>query len=217
MGYISKNWSGFKNGLSLSEKVLDKVKPGIALKNRLESSQKQLQSQITRLEETQKKLQAKHDYIFKKIVDAKLSRNESRAKSYAIELLEHKKVKNMIGNAKLAMEQIQLRLNTVSELGDIVVTLSPCMSLIKGLTPQISGMMPNLNASMQDLSNMLGDMISTSSLSLDSMATPYQGNADTEAILQEAHNVLEGRARNTMPEPPTTSIENPSKQNESMI
>ncbi len=150
MGYISKNWSGFKNGLSLSEKVLDKVKPGIALKNRLESSQKQLQSQITRLEETQKKLQAKHDYIFKKIVDAKLSRNESRAKSYAIELLEHKKVKNMIGNAKLAMEQIQLRLNTVSELGDIVVTLSPCMSLIKGLTPQISGMMPNLNASMQD-------------------------------------------------------------------
>ena len=96
LGYISKNWNGIKNSLSLSEKVLDKVKPGIALKNRLESSQKQLQSQITRLEETQKKLQAKHDYIFKKIVDAKLSRNESRAKSYAIELLEHKKVKNMI-------------------------------------------------------------------------------------------------------------------------
>ncbi len=215
MGYISKNWSGFKNGLSLSEKVLDKVKPGIALKNRLESSQKQLQSQITRLEETQKKLQAKHDYIFKKIVDAKLSRNESRAKSYAIELLEHKKVKNMIGNAKLAMEQIQLRLNTVSELGDIVVTLSPCMSLIKGLTPQISGMMPNLNASMQDLSNMLGDMISTSSLSTEHEFTTEQNNQDISTILDEAHGILEGKTKSNIPEPPLS--QNYTKESEYAI
>ena len=43
MGYITKNWSGFKNSLSLSEKVLDKVKPGTSLKNRLQDSQKKLQ------------------------------------------------------------------------------------------------------------------------------------------------------------------------------
>ena len=35
MGYISKNWSDIKNGLSLSEKVIDKVKPGTSLKNRI--------------------------------------------------------------------------------------------------------------------------------------------------------------------------------------
>jgi division protein CdvB (Snf7/Vps24/ESCRT-III family) len=215
LGYISKNWSGFKNGLSLSEKVLDKVKPGIALKNRLESSQKQLQSQITRLEETQKKLQAKHDYIFKKIVDAKLSRNESRAKSYAIELLEHKKVKNMIGNAKLAMEQIQLRLNTVSELGDIVVTLSPCMSLIKGLTPAISSMMPNLNTTMQDLSSMLGDMMTESTSSTEHVFTTDQNNQDITTILDEAHNILEGKTKSSIPEPP--SIQNITKEKEYAI
>ena len=114
------------------------------------------------------------------------------------------------------MEQIKIRLGTVSELGDIVVTLSPCMSLIKGLAPSISSLMPQINASMQDLPNMFEDLLSNSSLSLDSMTTPYQGNSDTEEILQEAHNVLEGRTRNTMPEPPTTSIEK-KKQSESMI
>ena len=92
MGYITKNWNDIKNGLSLSEKVLDKVKPGTALKNRLESSQKQLEMQINRLDGTQKKLQSKRDYIFKKIVDAKISRNESNAKLYAIELHELKKI-----------------------------------------------------------------------------------------------------------------------------
>jgi len=55
LGHISKNWNGIKNSLSLSEKLLDKVKPGLSLKNRIESSQKQLQLQISRLEGTQKK------------------------------------------------------------------------------------------------------------------------------------------------------------------
>ena len=140
LGYISKNWSEIKNSLSLSEKLLDKVKPGLSLKNRIESSQKQLQLQISRLDETQKKLHINHERIFKKIVDAKMLRNESKARSYAIELQELRKVKKMIGGAKLAMEQIKIRLNTITELGDVVVTLSPCMSLIKGLAPSLSSL-----------------------------------------------------------------------------
>ncbi len=216
MGYISKNWNGIKNGLSLSEKLLDKVKPGLSLKNRIESSQKQLQSQISRLEGTQKKLQINHEQIFKKIVDAKMLRDESRARSYAIELQELRKVKNAIGGAKLAMEQIQLRLNTVSELGDIIVTLSPCMSLIKGLTPSISNIMPNLNSSMQDLSNMLGDMISDSSFSAKPIFTPDQNSEDATAILNEAHNIIEGKTKSSMPEPPSTP-QNLTKESESII
>jgi len=217
LGYISKNWSGFKNSLSLSEKLLDKVKPGLSLKNRIESSQKQLQLQISRLEGTQKKLRLNHERIFKKIVDAKISRNESRARSYAIELHELKKVKNAIGGAKLAMEQIQLRLNTVSELGDIVVTLSPCMSLIKGLAPSISNIVPNLNTTMQDLSDMLGGFISDSSLSTEPIFIPDQNSKDTEAILNEAHNVLEGRTISSMPEPPSTPTQNLTKESEYTI
>ena len=217
MGYISKNWNGIKNSLSLSEKLLDKVKPGLSLKNKIANSQKQLQSQISRLDETQKKLHLNHERIFKKIVDAKMLRNESKARSYAIELQELRKVKNTIGGAKLAMEQIQLRLNTVSELGDIVVTLSPCMSLIKGLTPSISNLMPNLNTSMQDLSNMLGDMISDSSFSAEPIFTPDQNSEDTTAILNEAHNIIEGKTKSSMPEPPSTTIQNLTKESESII
>ena len=217
LGYITKNWNGIKNGLSFSEKLLDKVKPGLSLKNRIESSQKQLQSQISRLAETQKKLQLNHERIFKKIVDAQMLRDESKARSYAIELHELRKVKNTISGAKLAMEQIQLRLNTVSELGDIVVTLSPCMSLIKGLTPSISNIVPNLNTTMQDLSDMLGGFISDSSLSTEPIFIPDQNSKDTEAILNEAHNVLEGRTISSMPEPPSTPTQNLTKESEYTI
>ena len=216
MDYITKNWREVKNNLNLSQKFLGKIKPQTALKNKINDAEKKMECQILRLEQVHNKLKQNHDHIFKKIVYAKLIRNESTARTLAIELQEIRKVKNKIAGAKLAMEQIKIRLGTVSELGDIVVTLSPCMSLIKGLAPSISSLMPQINASMQDLPNMFEDLLSNSSLSLDSMTTPYQGNSDTEAILQEAHNVLEGRTRNTMPEPPTTSIEK-KKQSESMI
>ena len=65
--------------------------------------------------------------------------------------------------------------------------------------------------------NMFGDLLTDSSLSSQSMLPTYQGNADTDAILQEAHNVLEGRARSAMPEPPSTSLQHISHEKESMI
>ena len=211
------NWQGIKNGMNLSQKFLDKIKPEYALKNRINGAEKQMESQIMRLDQAHNKLKQNYDNIFKKIVEAKLTRDESKAKTYAIELVEIKKIKNKISEAKLAMEQIRLRLGTVSELGDIVVTLSPCMSLIKGLAPSISGLMPEMHASMQDLTNTFSDLLSDSSLPSQDMMPVQQGNADTDAILQEAHNVLEGRTRTAIPEPPSTSSEHFSNEKESMI
>ena len=130
MGYLIKNWNNIKSSINLSQKVLDKVKPETSLKNRISFAEKKLHLQITRLDETHQRLQQNHDRVFQKIVAAQKIGNEPRAKAYALEVQEIRKVRKVIGEAKLAMEQIKLRLNTVSELGDVVVTLSPCMSLI---------------------------------------------------------------------------------------
>ena len=217
MGYITKNWREVKNGINLSQRFLDKIKPQTALKNRINDAEKQMGYQISRLSQVHDKLKQNHDQIFKKIVEAQLTRNESRARTFAIELQEVRKIKNKISEAKLAMEQIKLRLGTISELGDIVVTLSPCMSLIKGLAPSISGLFPQINTSMQDLPNMLEDLLTDSTLSPEPIIQSYQGSADTDSILEEAHNVLEGKIKNSMPEPPTVSLENFSKEKEASI
>jgi len=217
MGYITKNWNEVKNSINLSQKFLNKIKPETALKNRISDAEKKLEYQISRLDQVHNKLKQNHDHLFKKIVEAKLIHNESRARTYAIELQEIKKIKNKIAGAKLAMEHIKLRLGTVSELGDIIVTLSPCMSLIKGLTPSISGLFPQINTAMQDLPNMFEDILAGSSLSAESMMQPYEGSADTEAILNEAQHALEGKTRTSIPEAPVTAIENLSKKKKTMI
>ena len=110
MGYIGKNWRGLKNSINLSQKFLGRVKPETALKNKVEYSGKKMEQQILRLEHAHNKLKQNHEHIFKKIVEAKKTRNESMARTYATELGEIRKVRDRIGNAKLSMEQIKERL-----------------------------------------------------------------------------------------------------------
>ena len=206
---FTDKWNALKSNEKLSHAFMGKVRPDMPLKNRLDDAGKKLQLQITRLAEIDNKLQQKNNIIFSKIVSAKKSNNETYAKVYANELAEIRKHQNMIGNAKLSMEQIQIRLNTVSELGDVVVTLSPCMSLIKGLSSSLGGIMPTVSDSMQDLSNMLGDIVTGSSITHDgSIGQLESTNSEAQSILAEAQSIVEGQTRQSMPEPPsTTTIE----------
>jgi len=199
---ISNSWNK-PEGESISQKVLSRVKPDVPLRSKIELAQKKLQFQISKLEVITEKLQMKHDRIFEKVVNAQKSHNNAYAQAYANELVQIRKMKNMVNGAKLSMEQIQLRLNTVSELGDIVVTLSPCMSVIKGLSPSLSGIMPEATSSMQDLSQILGDVMMGSSIEgNDLMNTGTVNNSDTLAILEEAHSIIAGQTKSSIPDIP---------------
>jgi len=202
LGSLS-NWS--RNGNEgLSQKVFGKVKPDAPIKNKIDNAQKKLELQIMKLGNISEKLQKKNDQIFEKIVKAQRSNNHAYAKAYATELQEIRKMNNMVSNAKLSMEQINIRLNTVSELGDVVVTLSPCMSVIKGLGVSLGGIMPQANSSMQDLSKILGDVLSGSAVGQqDTTLLPHEGSADTVAILEEAQAVIEGQTENNIPAIPS--------------
>jgi division protein CdvB (Snf7/Vps24/ESCRT-III family) len=189
---------------SISQKVIDKVKPDAPLKPKIDEAQKRLQLQIVKLDSISKKLKEKDDFIFKKVVEAVRLQNKPYSNAYATELHEIRKMNNMVTSAKLAMEQIQLRLNTISELGDVVVTLSPCMSIIKGLGSGLSGLMPEANSSMTDLSNILGEIMAGASVSTENNFAIDSTNADTSQILEEAHAILEGQVRQTIPDLPTT-------------
>ena len=189
---------------SISQKVIDKVKPDAPLKPKIDEAQKKLQLQIIKLDSISKKLKEKDDFIFRKVVEAVRSHNKAYSNAYATELHEIRKMNNMVTGAKLAMEQIQLRLNTISELGDVVVTLSPCMSIIKGLGAGLNGLMPAADSSMSDLSNILGEIMAGASVSGDNSFVTETSNSETNQILEEAHAILEGHVRQNIPDLPPT-------------
>ncbi len=201
MNFTNK-WNVQKD--SLSQRVIDKVKPDAPLKPKIDEAQKKLQLQIIKLDSISKKLREKDDFIFKKVVEAVRTHSKAYSNTYATELYEIRKMNKMVTGAKLAMEQIQLRLNTISELGDVVVTLSPCMSIIKGLGTGLNGLMPAADSSMADLSNILGEIMSGASVSNDNSFVTDTSNSETNQILEEANAILEGHVRQSLPDLPTT-------------
>ncbi len=214
MGLISNSWNS-NGSTGLYQKVTDKVKSEAPLKNRIDRAQKELELQITKLDRLHLKLKQKHDALFSRAVDATKNRENSIARILSTEVGQIRKVKDTVENTKLALQQVQIRLGTVSELGDVVVTLSPCMSLIKGLGTSIGGIMPEANASMQNLSDMLGDVLSGSSMGESGVGhVQHQSNPDSLAILEEAKAIAEGQVRSNLPEPPTNVPQRKTLQSE---
>lgn len=200
---IGDSWNSKSRGDGLAKKMLGRVKPDMPLSKKIEEAQRRLDIPISHLRAIDEKLEAKADQLFNKIVTAQRVHNNAYAQMYANELHQVRKMKNMVGSSKLAMEQIQLRLNTVSELGDIVVTLSPCMSVIKDIGPAIGSMMPEAANSMQGLSGLLGELISSSTMeSSDSMSLSAPRNQEAISILEEANSVISEEVRVAIPKVP---------------
>ena len=80
--------------------------------------------------------------IFARIVDAYTKHDTARANVFANELAEVRKMERLIINARLALEQIVLRLRTVSELGDVVSTLGPAVGVLRSVRAGLSQRIP---------------------------------------------------------------------------
>ena len=86
-----------------------------------------LDSMITKLNERDAKL-------FKRIVETTHSHDISRSRVLSKELGEVRNVAKILGDARIALEQIELRLKTYHDLGDTVVTIMPTIGLMKNLS-----------------------------------------------------------------------------------
>ena len=202
---IKEYWNDRKHeGIS---RVLGRGNPDALNPKKIADAQRMLEMPIGHLRAIDEKLRAKEEDLFRRIVASQRVHNNAYAEMYANEMLHVRKMKGMVNAAKLSMEQVQLRLNTVSELGDIVVTLSPCMSIIRDLGPSISGMVPEAATTMQDLSEMMGDMMDQSRIrSEGAMVLDAPRNRDAMSILDEAHSVITREAQSAIPKIPESLL-----------
>ena len=194
-------------GESVGHKLLEGIKPQAPLKPRIEEAQKKLHMQIARLDAISSRMQEKDKLIFKRVVLAMQSHDSSHAKVLSGELSQIRKMNKMVTSAKLALEQIQLRLNTMTELGDVVVTLSPAMSVIKGLQSGLSGMMPEADQSFGQISELLGNIMTDSGQIPNSEIANFNTiNEDTSQIMEEASAVVEMNMKNKFPDLPSPNL-----------
>jgi division protein CdvB (Snf7/Vps24/ESCRT-III family) len=187
---------------SISDKLREAAHSQAPLKPRIEEAQKKLQMQISKLDSISSKLQEKDKVIFNRIVNAMQNHDNHYAKVLSGELSQIRKTNKMVNSAKLAFEQIQLRLNTMTELGDVVVTLSPAMSIIKGIQGGLSSMMPQADQSFGQISELLGNIMSDSSQIPSAEIGGKELTLDEEAIkiIEEASAIVEENTKDKFPD-----------------
>jgi len=202
----SKKWNNNAQSESIRDKLREAAQSQTPLKPRIEEAQKKLQIQISKLDSISFKLQEKDKVIFNRIVNAMQNHDSHYGKLLSGELSQIRKTNKMVNSAKLAFEQIQLRLNTMTELGDVVVTLSPAMSVIKGIQGGLKTMLPEADQSFGQISELLGGIMSGSSQMASSSEMVGTGassiSLDEEAvdIMQEASAIVEENTRGKFPD-----------------
>jgi division protein CdvB (Snf7/Vps24/ESCRT-III family) len=203
----SKKWNNNAQSESIRDKLREAAQSQTPLKPRIEEAQKKLQIQISKLDSISFKLQEKDKVIFNRIVNAMQNHDSHYGKLLSGELSQIRKTNKMVNSAKLAFEQIQLRLNTMTELGDVVVTLSPAMSVIKGIQGGLKTMLPEADQSFGQISELLGGIMSGSSQIPTVEIGSRDLSFDEEAvkIIEEASAIVEEDTRDKFPDLPLSS------------
>ena len=186
----------------------DRVKGSVRnpgpMKPRLDLAVRQIQVQVAKLDSTSTKLRERDNSIFGKVVSSLQKHDTQHASVYANELAEIRKMNKMVTQAKLALEQIVLRLNTITELGDIVVTLTPAMAVMRNVKQGLGSVMPEAEGEIGEISGLLSSILVDAGTVGGYSLNFEAANEDAEKILSEASAVAEQRMKERFPEIPST-------------
>jgi len=202
MPSFHKTWARQETA-SMVDKFRDTVKPQGALKPRIQNAVNKLQVQTTKMDVMLTKLDQRDQQLFKRVVTSVQQHDTSASKVLSNELAEIRKVKKMLGGARMSLEQVQLRLSTIHDLGDAMVAIGPAMNTMRGLQSSLGKFMPEadseLNTMTQTLNGLMVDSLSGDAFNMESDVS----NEETDKILQEASAVAEQQTGDKFPSVPS--------------
>lgn len=187
------NWTKKKDYIDYTNKEL---KESLPLKPRIENVMNKTQLQISKLDAKIAKMKGREQEIFNKVIDAVKTRNTIYAKSLSNELLQLRKSQRTLNQARIALEQVSMRISTIHDLGEIMEILEPAMSPVKGLKSDFERLVPSTDMELNYM-QMLTDSILSDSMQnneidvIDMNIVGSSENKDTDHIMNEASAVLE--------------------------
>ncbi len=199
---FAKKWEKDYGEAPITKRIKEAVRPPGPLKPRLDFAVRRIELQIQRLDKATDRFTERDKNIFKRIVDAYSRHDMPRANVFANELAEIRKMEKMIMHARLALEQIALRLSTVSELGDVVTTLAPAVGVLRSVRNGMSAIFPEAEREIGQIGNLLSGIIIDAGQSTGLSINFETANEDAQKILSEAATVAEQKIKDKFPELP---------------
>ncbi len=200
---FAKKWETTKReDSSFTQALHDTVQPPPPLKTCLDLATRKLDLQINKLDQANERFTQKDKTLFAKLVQAYTEHDSAHANIYATELAEVRKMTKLVMNARLALDQVSLRIKTVSELGDVVAALGPCVGVLRNVSCGLGGVLPEAEGELSDIGNMLSGLMFEAGTSSGMSLNFDTVNEDASKILAEAATVAEQRVSSSFPDLP---------------
>jgi len=201
-GFLDK-WRNKESQPSITSKIKNIGKPSQDIKQQISLVTKRIDVQTQTLDSAVKRFENRDAAIFKCVVKAISERDKARANILASELWEIRKVEKMLTQASIALESISMRLNTVSEVGDLVAVLAPAASVLNNIRSGMSTVLPEAGRELESIGSLLGDIVTSTNQSTEMPMNTGTVNAEAEKILEEAELEAEKRLREQFPDAAT--------------
>jgi len=205
MSHFTSKWNNEKTP-GFSDKVKEVIRADKGpVKPKLEQAVRQIKTQIVKLDQTSEKLKTRDANIFNSVVAALQKHDQPHATVYANELAEVRKMNKMVTQSKLALEQIALRLNTVSELGDVVVTLTPAMGVIRDIQSGVMNILPEAEHEISEINGLLSGILVDAGQIGGHNINFENSNVESQQIMDEASAIADEKMKEQFPDLPSAA------------
>jgi len=199
---FAKKWESKREEESFTTAIRNTVTPPPPLKPALDNAVRTLDLQISKLDQANERFTQKDKTLFARLVDAYTKHDTAHANIYATELSEIRKMSKLIMNARLALDQVALRIRTVSELGDVVATLGPCIGVLRSVSSGLGGVLPEAEGELGSIGDMLSGLMFEAGTNSGMCLNFDSVNEDAAKILDEAATVAAQKVSQNFPDLP---------------
>ncbi len=201
---FNKTWNG-KQEVSISEKIKSMFKQQQPLRHRLIMANYKVKSMVSRLDVYVSRMQERDRVLFERVVEAQMSKDSARAAMYANEIAEIRKITKQLIATQIALEQVSLRLETVTELGDIYTNLVPVLGVIREIRAAMKGMMPEFSYELEEVEEGLQEVVMEAGEFTGGRIDYTATSPEAKKILEEASIIAEQKMKESFPELPSIS------------
>jgi division protein CdvB (Snf7/Vps24/ESCRT-III family) len=211
---FSSNWIK-ENRISTAERIKESVRTQTPLKSKIEFAKNRLQAQNQKMDTMLEKLRGKEKTYFNQVIASVQKHDVQQGKMLSNELAQIRKTAKTISQLKITLEQIQMRLESTLDIGDVMVSIGPAMGALTRVKSGLSSVMPEVDTELGEINGVFRDiMMNAGSMSNNSFAFDASGE-DVDRILAEAGAVAESRVNASFPDIPTGSFSSSSNNNSS--
>ncbi|HZA08392.1 MAG TPA: hypothetical protein VE619_11870 [Nitrososphaeraceae archaeon] len=190
-----------------SEKIKENLRTRQPLKPRIEFAKNKINTQNHKLNITLENLRGKEKLLFNQVVSNLQKHDVQQVKMMSNELAQIKRTAKMISHLKMTTEQIQLRLQSTVDIGDVMASIVPAVGVLTRIKSDMSGVMPEADIELGEINRVLSDtLINTGSIDNNNALFAFDANGeDVDGILSEAGAVAEQRMNENFPDVPGES------------